>query len=136
MNDRREELDPLDEAVLRRSLRLEPDERAPRLDEAALVAAAVRRAPWLAIGASAIAVSVTALVAASVWTILAMFAPALLADAFDAALATLAQVAVPVAGIVETAQAPVVPASILAALAVAIFFELRHGRETQHAVAS
>ncbi len=134
MNDRHEDL--VDEAVLRRSLRLEPDERAPRLDPAALAAAAERRAPWLAIGASAIAVSLTAVVAASVWTIVAMFAPSLLADAFDTALATLAQVAVPLAGIVETAQAPVVPASILAALAIAIVFELRQGRETRHAVAS
>lgn len=134
MNDRREDL--LDEAVLRRALRLESGERAPRLDPAVLAAAAERRAPWLAIGASAIAVSITALVAASVWTVVAMFAPALLADAFDAALAALAQVAVPLAGIVETAQAPVVPASILAALAIAIFFELRQGRETRHAIAS
>ena len=135
MNERRDDL--LEEAVLRRALRLEADERAPRFDVGAIALAARRPAfaNWYAFGAlaGAAALAVTAWI---VWTlVLAAFPPladAVISTAIDATVA-IATLLLPIA---EFAAQPAVPLSLLAALGVAILHELRDRREQAHANAS
>jgi hypothetical protein len=116
--------EPLDETVLRRALRLEPDERAPRFDPAAIAAAASLR-PRLATLSALIAVAVVAAGAVAVWSAVAIFLPTVVADAFDLALGTLALLAVPASRLAELIQQPVVPLSLVVALAIATVHELR-----------
>lgn len=121
MTDRRDDL--LDETILRRALRLEPDERAPRFDAAALAAAGQR--PRLAVVSALVAVGLVSVGAVAVWSAVAFFLPTVVANAFDVALLLLASLAVPASAIAEIAQQPVVPLSLLAALAIATAHELR-----------
>jgi hypothetical protein len=115
--------EPLDETVLRRALRLEADERAPRFDPAAIAAAASLR-PRLAT-LSALIVVVGAAGAVAVWSAVAIFLPTVVADAFDLALGMLALLAVPASRLAELIQQPVVPLSLVVALAIATVHELR-----------
>ena len=130
MSERRDDL--LDEAVLRRALRLEADERVPRFDAGAIALAARRDIPRTAFGV----IGGAAVLAATAWgvwtTIFAIFptvGDAVIAAAIDAAVAV-ASLLVPVA---ELAAQPAIPLSLLAALGVAILHELRDRREHVHA---
>ena len=121
MTDRRDDL--LDETILRRALRLESDERAPAFDPAAIAAAA--RRPRLAVVSALVGVGLVSLGAVAVWSAVAFLLPTVVANAFDVALMLLASLAVPASAIAEIAQQPVVPLSLLAALAIATAHELR-----------
>ena len=115
--------DLLDETILRRALRLESDERAPAFDPAAIAAAA--RRPRLAVVSALVGVGLVSLGAVAVWSAVAFLLPTVVANAFDVALMLLASLAVPASAIAEIAQQPVVPLSLLAALAIATAHELR-----------
>jgi hypothetical protein len=136
------EVDPLlDESTLRRALRLEADERLPRLDAAALALAAEgagvreRRATLL----SAFAVVATASVAAAlagVFDGLPLTLIALLSlDPLDAAILGMEAVAVPIDAVVRVAMQPAVPLAILAAALVALATE-RTRERSPHVPAS
>ncbi len=135
MTNERDDL--IDEAVLRRSLRFEPDEHTPRFDAAAIAAMAedqARRPRTMAILLAA--AGVTGVAAGSVWSLIASNAPAIgdaVGGATLGALIALATLLVPLA---ELASQPTVPLSLLAAIAVAIVHELRERRETAHVHAS
>jgi hypothetical protein len=127
----------LEETILRRALRLEPDERAPRFDAAALaVAATAHRRPVVAVVGGLAALAATAAITYTVWSAIAAAAPTLFDASFDALLSLVAGSAVPIAAILAVAQEPAVPTSVLAATLFAVFYELRHRKETAHAVAS
>jgi hypothetical protein len=121
MTDPRREL--LDEATLRRALRLEADERTPLFDPAAIAAAGQR--PRFAVVGALAALGLVAVGAVVVWSTIAIFLPTVLATAFDLGLGVVAVVAVPASAIAAVAQQPVVPLSLLAALAIATAYELR-----------
>jgi len=121
VTDRRDDL--LDESVLRRALRLESDERPPIFDPAAIAAAGQR--PRLAIVSALVAVCLVSVGTVAVWSAVAFFLPTVVANAFDFALMLLASLAVPASAIAEIAQQPVVPLSLLAALAIATAHELQ-----------
>lgn len=121
MTDRRDAL--LDEAILRRALRLEFDERAPIFDPAAIAVAAQR--PRLAVASAFVAVGLVSAGAVVVWSAVAFVLPAVVANAFDVALLLLVTLAVPASAALEIAQQPAVPLSLLAALAIATAHELR-----------
>jgi hypothetical protein len=122
VSDRRDDL--LDEAILRRALRLEPDERSPVFDAAA-IAAAARPRTRLAVISALVAVGLGAAGALTAWWAAAILAPAIVASAFDLVLGIVAVAAVPATTILGIAQQPAVPLSLLAAIAVAIAHELR-----------
>lgn len=122
MTDPRSEL--LDEATLRRALRLEADERAPVFDPAAIAAAARLRPRFILVSALA-ALAIGTLGAVGVWSAVAYFLPTLVADAFDLGLGVLTLVAVPVSAIWSVVQQPVVPLSLVVAIAIATLHELR-----------
>ena len=65
MTDRRDDL--LDESILRRALRLEPDERAPLFDVAA-IAAAARPRTRLALVSALVAIAIGVAGAVTVWS--------------------------------------------------------------------
>lgn len=121
MTDRNDDL--LDETTLRRALRLEPDERAPIFDPAAIAVAAQR--PRLAVVSALVAVGLVSMGAVAVWSAVAFLLPTVVANAFDVALLLLAALAVPASATLEIAQQPVVPLSLLVALAIATAHELR-----------
>ncbi len=124
--------DLIDETVLRRALRLEDDERGPRFEAAAIAALATsgpsRRAMLVALATTA----VTGLVAASVWSVALGAAPTLVDAAVAIALQAIVAFATLLVPIAEVAAEPVVPMSLLAALGVAILYELRERREYAH----
>ncbi|HUQ41212.1 MAG TPA: hypothetical protein VM052_01805 [Candidatus Limnocylindrales bacterium] len=131
------EHEPLDEIVLRRALRLESDERMPRLGAGAIALMAQRpRVTQRAIVAAALGASAMAVVAVALWSAIFALAPALA----DGIMSTLIDLAIGVATLVlpiaEIASQPAVPVSLLAALSVAILHELRERREHAHANAS
>lgn len=121
MTDRRDGL--LDETILRRALRLESDERAPVFDPAAIAAAAER--PRVALVSALVAIGIGTVGAVTVWSATAMLLPTVVADAFGVVLGVVAMLAVPASGVLDLAQQPAVPLSLLAALAVATAHELR-----------
>jgi len=116
--------DLLDETTLRRALRLESDERAPLFDPAA-IAAAGRVPPRMVLVSAIAALAVGTVGAVGVWSAVAYFLPTLVADAFDLGLGTLAFVAVPLSAIWGVVQQPVVPLSLVVAIAIATLHELR-----------
>ena len=122
MTDRINE--PLDEATLRRALRLEADERPPLFDPAA-IAAAARARPRLAVVSALVAVGLGAVGAVAVWSAVAVLLPTLAVDAFDLGLGLFAMLAVPASAVADLVQQPVVPLSLVAALAIATWHELR-----------
>lgn len=113
----------LDETTLRRSLRLESDERAPVFDAAA-IAAAARQRPRLAV-VSAAAIALAGVGAVAVWSAVAIFLPTFVSSAFDLGLAAIALIAVPASAVADLVQQPVVPLSLLVALAIVTAHELR-----------
>lgn len=135
MTNERDDL--IDEAVLRRSLRFEPDERAPRFDAAAIAAMAEDQARQPRTMAIVLAgAGITGVVAGSVWSVIASNAPAIgdaIGGAMLDALIALATLLVPLA---DLASQPTIPLSLLAAIAVAIVHELRERREIAHVHAS
>ncbi len=131
MSDRFDGL--IDERTLRRSLRLESDERPPRFDPAAIASAArLRPRSVLATGLVALAIGATGAVAVWAWV---SAASTLAARAFEGAIALAVALALPVTAILQLVQQPVVPLSLVAALTIAIVYELRE-RELAHAPAS
>jgi hypothetical protein len=134
MNEQRDEL--LDETVLRRALRFEADERAPRFDAGAIALLARRDMTGWAAFAALCGTGIVAITAWSVWSTIFAAAPLLA----DAAMATIVDVAVGAATlllpIATIAAQPAVPLSLLAALGVAILHELRERREHAHEDAS
>jgi len=116
--------EPLDETTLRRALRLEADERAPLFDPAA-IAAAARERPRIAMMSALAAIALGAVGAVVVWSAVAILLPTLVVDAFDLGLGLLAMLAVPVSGVADLVQQPVVPVSLVVALAIATAHELR-----------
>lgn len=119
--------EPLEEATLRRALRLEPDERPPLFDPAA-IAAAARQRPRLAIVSALVALGLGTVGAVAVWSAVAIFLPTLVADGFAIGLGVVAIVAVPATRVAEIVQQPAVPLSLLVALAIATAHELRESR--------
>ena len=122
MTDRTGE--PLDETTLRRALRLEADERPPLFDPAD-IAAAARERPRIAMISALAAIALGAVGAVVVWSAVAILLPTLVVDAFDLGLGLLAMLAVPVSGVADLVQQPVVPVSLVVALAIATAHELR-----------
>ena len=116
--------DLLDETTLRRALRLEADERPPLFDPAA-IAAAGRVPPRMVLVSASAALALGTVGAVGVWSAVAYFLPTLVADAFDLGLGALAFVAVPVSAIWSVVQQPVVPLSLVVAIAIATLHELR-----------
>jgi hypothetical protein len=135
MTERPDEL--IDEGVLRRALRLEQHERAPHFDAQAIaaLAARTRTAPpvlLVALFASAL----TGAVAAAVWTSVFNVAPSFLDGVIATALDGIVVLATLAISVAEVASQPAVPLSLIAALGVAILYELRERRERAHAHAS
>lgn len=129
--------DLIDETVLRRSLRFEPDEQAPRFDVAVIAAMAGAEHSWrrtmLVVLAAA---AVTGAVGGTVWSTIAEHGAqiaSVVGNGLLDALIALVTLLVPVA---QAASEPVVPLSLLAALGVAIVHELRERRENAHVHAS
>jgi hypothetical protein len=116
--------DVLDETTLRRALRLEADERAPLFDPA-VIAAAGRLPPRMVMAGAFAALAIGTVGAVGVWSAVAYFLPTLVADAFDLGLGTLAFVAVPLSAIWSVVQQPVVPLSLVVAIASATLLEVR-----------
>ena len=123
----------LDEAILRRALRLDADERPPLFDAAA-IAASARQRPRLAMASAIVAVAVTGVGAVAVWSAVALLLPTVAAQLFDAGLGIVAVVAVPASTILELVQQPAIPLSLLAALAIATAYELRERELAQASV--
>jgi hypothetical protein len=121
MTDPRGEL--LDEATLRRSLRLESDERAPVFDAAAIAATARQRPRLAVVGAAAVGLAGVGAVA--VWSAVAIFLPNAVSSAFDLGLAAIALIAVPASAVADLVQQPVIPLSLFVALAIVTAHELR-----------
>lgn len=136
MSDRRDDL--FDEAILRRALRLENDEAAPRFDPRTIALMARQpAAPSLRqVGFGLGAALVVGFAAGNIWSAIFAAAPSVA----DAAMGALVDAAVAVASVLlpvaDLAQQPVIPLSVLAALGVAILYELRERRERAHANAS
>ena len=135
MHDPRDDL--MDESVLRRSLRLEPDERAPRFDARVIALLAGNRPLPLWTTFSAVAgLVVMAGCAIVVWSVILAFAPALLDAVMSAVVDVAIRVVTALAPVADIAVQPAIPLSLLAALGVAILHELRERREQLHANAS
>lgn len=126
----------LDETTLRRALRLESDERVPRFDVAAIAALAGAGPSRAAVVFGVAACAVTALAAASTWSVIAAFAPDIVNAVASFTLDTVVAVATVLEPLAEIASQPAVPFSLLAALGVAIIHTLYERREHVHANAS
>lgn len=129
------EHDLIDESVLRRALRFEADEHAPRFDAATLAATAARERGPLGGNRMLALVAGVALTYAT-WSAIAAVAPTFLGTVLDAALALVASAAVPALLVIEAAEEPVVPTSLVMALAIAIVYELRQRKVQRHVIAS
>jgi hypothetical protein len=136
MTERRDDL--IDETVLRRSLRLEPDEGGPRFDAAAIAVLAAQRPPvsLRALGLVLAGSALLGFAAVGIWSSIFTYAPTVIDAAMAALLALVVAVATLLLPLAELAQEPVVPLSLVAALGVAILHELRERRERAHANAS
>lgn len=135
MNDPRDDL--MDESVLRRSLRLEPDERAPRFDARAIaLMAGDRPLPWWTMFSAVAGLIVMAACAIVVWSVILAFAPALLDTGLSAVVDVAIWVVTGLEPVADIAVQPAIPLSLLAALGVAILHELRERREQLNANAS
>jgi hypothetical protein len=81
--------------------------------------------PRLAIVSAVVAVGLGAVGAVAVWSAVAVLLPTLAVDLFDLGLALFAMLAVPASALADLVQQPVVPLSLVAALAIATWHELR-----------
>jgi len=129
--------DLIDEGVLRRALRLEQHERAPHFDAQAIaaLAARTRTAPPTLLVAFA-ATALTSIAAVAIWSAVLSAAPSFIDDAIAAALDGLVALATFAISVAQIAAEPTVPLSLIAALGVAILYELRERRERAHVHAS
>ena len=124
------------ESELRRALRLDSAELPPRLDAQAFVARARERSK---LAAASLASSLVAGVAAAALLVgvavtFGAVAPELMADAYGFALGLVATAAIPLAGLVATAEQPTIPIAALAAVMFAIAYEYGQRRERANVV--
>jgi len=124
----------LDETILRRALRLEDDERAPRFDGAAIAALATFAGPSpRALLITLVAAGLTGVVAVAAWAFVFVIAPPVLDDLVAFAMPGIVALATVIVAIAEVAMQPAVPLSLLAALGVAVLHSVRERREYAHA---
>src|SRR6266542_5867503 len=133
MNDV-DDRDTLSESALRRALRLEPDERVPRLDATAIAAAAERRTVVEQVlratrGVALVGVSlgIEAVVGVAAFTWLSAVDVSGLFGFGLSIVAAAAERLVPLATLITD---PAVPSATLAALVFATLFERSSGRES------
>ncbi|HEY7625227.1 MAG TPA: hypothetical protein VIA63_09405 [Candidatus Limnocylindria bacterium] len=122
----------LDEARLRRALRLDAAELPPRIDLAALVARAEDDRPARVLAyftsAAVAVVAATGLIGLAVVALPAV-APAVAAEIFAFSLDLLSRAAVPASALLQIAEQPSVPLAATFALAVAVAYEYLERRE-------
>ena len=135
-----DELDALSEATLRGALRLEAHERAPRLDAAAIVAAARRRTAveqvlrlMRGVALVGLSLGIEAIVVVAAFNALADLD---LSGLYGFSLATFAAVAERLAPLATLATDPSVATATLAALVFATIYERSVGRESVRVQAS
>lgn len=135
-----EPLDAISESVLRQALRLDADELAPRLDAAAIAAAAERRTTLdqvlrLTRGLALVGVSIgiEAVVALAAFSWLSEIDGASLAGSAIAAFAAVAERLLPV---LSLATDPSAATATLAAVVFATIYERVSGRESARVQAS
>jgi hypothetical protein len=135
-----DELDALAEGTLRRALRLEADERPPRLDAAAIIARAEHRTLLEQLlramrGTALVGVSlgIEALVAVAAFNLLANLD---LTQPFGLALSALAVIAERVVAFAALTASPSVALAALAAVIFATLYERSTGRESINVRAS
>lgn len=134
MHERRDDL--IDETYLRRALRLDAEERAPRFDAGVIAALArPRLAPAHALGLAVLAIAV-GVAATTFWWNVITDGPALLGETISVALDGLAFAASILYPALEAFADPAVPLSLLVALGITIAYEMRTRREHAHAEAS
>jgi hypothetical protein len=133
MNDV-DDRDALSEMALRRALRLEPDERVPRLDATAIAAAAERRTVLeqllrvtRGIALVGVSLGIEAVVAVAAFTWLADIDPNGLFGFGLSIVAAVAERLVPLAALVTD---PAIATATLAALVFATLYERSYGRES------
>jgi len=139
MNDVPEN-DALAEATLRRALRLDADERPPRLDAVAIAAGATRRNTGEQLLRIARGLALVGISLGIVATLAAGALPAVMdldpSGLFGVALATLAAAAERLVPLATAATDPAVATATLAALIFAIVYERGSGRESVRVRAS
>ena len=117
----------VDERALRASLRLEADERPPRLDVATLRAAAESRArlslPLLLVGSLAFSILSLAAVATGLRLIVGVATFVASVDPVSAAVVALTRLAEQLDLVLVVATQPAVPIAILTCLVVAFYYE-------------
>jgi len=135
-----DELDALSETTLRGALRLDADERAPRLDAAAIVVAARRRTAveqllrlMRGVALVGLSLGIEAIVVVAAFNALADLDPSGL---YGLTLATFAAVAERLAPLATLATDPSVATATLAALVFATIYERSVGRESVRVQAS
>jgi hypothetical protein len=126
MNDER----VVDERALRASLRLEADERPPRLDVARLRAAAESRArlslPLLLVGSFAFSILSVAAVATGLRLIVVAATFVASVDPVSAAVVAITRLAEQFDVVLAVATQPAVPIAILTCLVIAFYYERVH----------
>jgi hypothetical protein len=127
----------LDEAVLRRALRLEREERPPRLDPAALRRAARGSggtSPWLPrVAAVCLALLALAALSTALRTAEQLVTLVLAGPALELAIAVLNLASGPLEAVLTSLTQPSVPLAIIAAVAIAILHERHLDRKEHHA---
>ncbi len=131
--------DLLDDAVLRRALRLDASERPPYVDIAAIARLAAERDRSRPV--AAFAVSAVAGFAGAALLVLgslagSAIAPSVTTDVLGASIAVLAQGVFPLVNIATFAQQPTLAMALLTALAFGIVYSLIERREPRHIRAS
>lgn len=134
MDQRRDDL--VDEFVLRRALRLDPDERSVRFDPDAIAALARPRLRSGTVVAMIVLAAVVAAVATTFWWHAFTAGPAFAGAAIAVLLDGVTVAASALYPALEAFEDPAVPLSLLAALAIAIVYETGTRREHAHAEAS
>ena len=129
----------IDERALRRALRLDADERPPRLDAAALRAMAERpsTSPWLAmVAGTALALIAVAAAAAGLRVAVELAALVLSGTALDFAVGAVTFLSPAIELALSFVTQPSTPLAILACALLAIYYERRSEGKEQHARAS
>jgi hypothetical protein len=128
-----DELDALSESILRRALRLEADERPPRLDAAAIVARSDRRTVLeqllravRGLALVGVSVGIESAVAIAAFNVLASID---LSQPFALALSAVAGVAEQVVAFGALSASPSVAVAALAAVIFATVYERSNGKE-------